>query len=340
MGIGVMANICYYGYIMADKKILLSGIKPTGRPHLGNYFGAMRQFVDMQEEYESYIMIADYHALTSMHDSQILRKSIIDVMIDYLAIGLDAEKCVIFKQSDVPEHTELTWIFNCITTVPYLMRAHAYKDALAKNKEVNAGTFDYPMLMATDILFYNPDVVPVGADQKQHVEFARDTAEKFNQTYGETFKIPEALISPDVGIIPGTDGQKMSKSYGNTIGLFAEYDEIEKAVMKIPTDSRGIGEKKDKTSALYILHKLVSESTVFEKIEKAYDHGGMGYQDIKRLLIESMEKFIAPFREKRRTIAADEKHVLALLQEGGKKARAVATPKMREIRLKVGVALY
>ncbi len=325
---------------MAEKKILLSGIKPTGRPHLGNYFGAMRQFVDMQETYRSFVMIADYHALTSMHDPQALRKSILDVMIDYLAIGLDPEKCVIFKQSDVPEHTELTWIFNCITTVPYLMRAHAYKDALAKNKEVDAGTFDYPMLMATDILFYNPDVVPVGADQKQHVEFARDTAEKFNHIYGDTFKIPEVLIQPDVGVIPGLDGQKMSKSYNNTIGLFAEYDEIKKAIMKIPTDSRSIHEPKDKTAVLYVLHKLISEPAVFEKIEKAYSGGGMGYQDIKHMLIESMEKFIAPFREKRKAIAADEKHVLTTLQEGGKRARLVATPKMQEIRMKVGVALY
>jgi len=325
---------------MAGKKILLSGVKPTGRPHIGNYFGAMRQFVDLQEEYQSFIMIADYHALTSMHDPEELRKSIINVAIDYLAIGLDPEKCIIFKQSDVPEHTELTWIFNCLTSMSYLMRAHAYKDAAAKNKDVSIGLFDYPMLMATDILFYNPDVVPVGADQKQHVEFARDTAEKFNRMYGVTFKIPEALIQPDVGTIPGTDGQKMSKSYNNTISLFAEKDEIEKAVMKMPTDSRSIEEPKDKTSALYVLHKLVSAPAIFEKIDHAYIEGGMGYQDIKHVLIESMEAFIAPFREKRKTIAADEKNVLAILQEGGKEARAVATPKMQEIRRKIGVSLY
>lgn len=325
---------------MADKKILLSGVKPTGRPHIGNYFGAMRQFVEMQEEYQSFYMIADYHALTSMHNPEELRTSILNVAIDYLAIGLDPNKCVIFKQSDVPEHTELTWIFNCITTVSYLMRGHAYKDALAKNKEVDAGTFDYPMLMATDILLYRPDVVPVGADQKQHVEFARDTAEKFNRTYGDTFKIPEALIRPDVGTIPGTDGQKMSKSYHNTIGLFAEHDEIEKAVMKIPTDSKSIDGPKDTTSALYVLHKLVSTSAVFEKINQVYEHGGMGYQDIKHALVESMEAFIAPFRERRKEIAADEAHVLNILQEGGKRARNVAGPKMQEIRKKVGVSLY
>ncbi|TSC72040.1 MAG: tryptophanyl-tRNA synthetase [Parcubacteria group bacterium Gr01-1014_48] len=323
-----------------NRKILLSGIKPTGRPHIGNYFGAMRQFVNLQKEYQSFIMIADYHALTSLHDPEILRRNILDVMIDYLAIGLDPQKCVIFKQSDIPEHTELTWIFNCITTVSYLMRGHAYRDALAKNKEVDAGTFDYPMLMATDILLYNPDVVPVGADQKQHVEFARDTAEKFNRTYGDTFKIPEALILPDVGVIPGIDGQKMSKSYNNTIGLFAEYDEIEKAVMKIPTDSRSIENPKDKMSALYVLHKLVSPPDIFEKINRAYESGGMGYQDIKQVLIQSMEGCIKPFREKRKNIATNERMVLETLKNGGVKARAVAASKMQEVRKKVGVVLY
>ena len=325
---------------MAEKKTMISGIKPTGRPHIGNYFGAMRQFVTMQEQYQSFIMIADYHALTTVENPLELRKNILNVAIDYLAIGLDPEKCVIFKQSDVPEHTELTWIFNCITTMPYLMRAHAYKDALAKNNEVGVGTFDYPMLMATDILFYGPDVVPVGADQKQHVEIARDTAEKFNRIYGETFKIPEALILAEVGVIPGTDGQKMSKSYNNTIGLFAEHDELEKTIMKIPTDSRSVQEPKDTTSALYILHKLVADTAVFEKIDEQFEKGGVGYQEIKHSLIENMEKFIAPFRERRKEIAADEANVLAILQEGGKKARAVAGPKMQEIRQKVGVALY
>ncbi len=323
-----------------NRKTLLSGIKPTGRPHIGNYFGAMRQFVTMQEQYRSFIMIPDYHALTSLNNPDELRKNILNVAIDYLAIDLDPEKCVIFKQSDVPEHTELTWIFNCITTMPYLMRAHAYKDALAKNNEVGVGTFDYPMLMATDILLYSPDLVPVGADQKQHVEIARDTAEKFNRVYGETFKIPEALILAEVGVIPGTDGQKMSKSYNNTIGLFAEKDEIEKAIMKIQTDSRGIDESKDKTSALYILHKLVSDTAVFEKINEQFEKGGVGYQEIKHSLIENMERFIAPFRQKRKEIVADTAHVLAVLQEGGKKARAVAGPKMQEIRKKIGVTLY
>lgn len=325
---------------MAKKKILLSGVKPTGRPHIGNYFGAMRQFVDLQQEYQSYIMIADYHALTTMRDPEGLRESIVNVAIDYLAIGLDPEQCTIFKQSDVPEHTELTWIFNCVMTVPYLMRSHAYKDALAKNKEIGVGTFDYPMLMAADILFYSPDVVPVGADQKQHVEFARDAAEKFNNLYGNTFKIPEPLISPDVGVVPGTDGQKMSKSYGNIIGLFAERTEIEKAVMKIPTDSRSIQESKDANTPLYQLHKIVSDKETFARIAHAYKNGGIGYQEIKETLIESMDRFIAPLRKKRSALAEERKHVLEVLRKGGEQARAIAGPKMQDIRQKVGVAVY
>lgn len=324
----------------SKKKKLLSGVKPTGRPHIGNYFGAMRQFVDLQNQYQSFIMIADYHALITMQDKDELALSIVDVAIDYLAIGLDPQKCVIFKQSDVPEHTELTWIFNCLTSISYLSRAHAYKDALAKNKDMSVGLFDYPMLMATDILLYSSDVVPVGADQKQHVEFARDTAEKFNRIYGETFKIPEALILPDVGVIPGLDGQKMSKSYHNTIPLFADNEEIEKAVMKIATDSKTVGEPKDTTTTLYVLHKLMTPTDRFEKIDRAYRSGGMGYQEIKKELIESMRMFIKPLREKREKIAANREAVLDILKKGGEHAGDATRPMMADIRKKIGVALY
>src|SRR3989344_219284 len=196
----------------------------------------MKQFVEHKDKYESYIFIADYHALTTVQNKEELKKGIIDVALDYLAIGLDPKKVVLFKQSDIPEVTELCWMFNCITTVPYLERAHAFKDASQKAKEVNVGLFDYPMLMASDILIQDSDVVPVGQDQKQHVEYARDTAQKFNRIFGETFKIPEPLILSSVENIPGTDGRKMSKSYGNTIPLFATDEEIKKAVMSIPTD--------------------------------------------------------------------------------------------------------
>ena len=201
------------------KKILLSGIKPTGRLHIANYFGAMRQFLEFQDSYESYIFIADYHAMTTVQNRAELMQNSIDVALDYLAIGLDPKKVTLFKQSDVPQVAELSWIFNCITTMPYLMRAHAFKDAEAKDKEINVGLFDYPMLMAADILIQDADIVPVGKDQKQHVEYARDTAQKFNHVYGEAFKLPEPFIIADVETVPGTDGRKMSKSYDNVIPL-------------------------------------------------------------------------------------------------------------------------
>ena len=219
-----------------NQKIMLSGVKPTGRPHIGNYFGAMRQFVELQNDYRTHIMLADLHALTTVKNAKQLKADTLDLAIDYLAIGLDPNKVTLFKQSDVPEHSELAWIFDCITTMPYLMRAHAYKDAEAKNKELDVGTFTYPMLMAADILLYDTDVVPVGKDQQQHVEYVRDTAEKFNRLFGETFKLPKAMILEAVETVPGLDGQKMSKSYGNTIPLFAKDAEIKKLVMSIVTD--------------------------------------------------------------------------------------------------------
>jgi len=184
-----------------QKKKLLSGVKPTGKPHIGNYLGAMKQFVDLQNEYESFFMIADYHALTSLHDREKLQEHSVSVAVDYLAIGLSPDRATLFRQSDVPQHTELAWIFNCITTMPYLMRSHTFKDAQARNKEISVGTFDYPMLMAADILLYDTDIVPVGQDQKQHIEITRDTAEKFNRLFGQTFKLPEPLILKDVLVI-------------------------------------------------------------------------------------------------------------------------------------------
>jgi tryptophanyl-tRNA synthetase len=325
----------------SSKKILLSGIQATGRPHIGNYFGAMKQFVELQDEYESYIMIADYHALNTIQNPQELSENIIGVATDYLAIGLDPEKVVIFKQSDVQAHTELAWIFNTFTTMPYLMRAHAFKDAEAKNKEISVGTFDYPMLMAADILLYSPDVVPVGQDQKQHVEIARDTAEKFNHLFGETFKLTKELIKDDVKVVPGIDGRKMSKSYGNTIPLFASDEEIKKAVMSIPTDSKGIDEPKDvDNDKVFALHKLFTTGPEYEEIHDKYLNGGMSYKDSKEILITNIQKIIAPLREKRREIALDQKRVIEILKEGSKKANKIAEAKMEEVRTKIGVKLY
>lgn len=314
-----------------SKKVLLSGVQPSGKPHIGNYFGAMKQFVDLQDSYDSYIFIADYHALHSLKNKKEMNENIINVLLDYLAIGLDPQKVTLFKQSDVSEHTELAWIFDTITTMPYLMRAHAFKDAEAKNKEIDVGTFNYPMLMAADILLYDPDIVPVGQDQKQHVEIARDTAEKFNRIFGDTFKLPEPMIIKNMEIVPGLDGRKMSKSYNNIIPLFAEYEEIKKCVMAIVTDSSG-GLPKN----VYAIHKLFRSE---DELKKIYKEKEGKYKELKEVLIEDIEKFIAPLREKRKEFAKNIPEAVAILKEGSKKAKSMASKKMEEIREKIGVAL-
>ncbi|GMU74197.1 MAG: tryptophan--tRNA ligase [Candidatus Campbellbacteria bacterium] len=319
------------------KKILLSGIQPSGALHIGNYFGALKQFVDLQDQYESFVFVANYHALTTIQDKAVLEKNTLDVVLDYLAVGLDPEKTTLFLQSDVPEVTELTWIFNTLVTVPYLSRAHSYKDKTAKGIEATMGLFDYPVLMAADILLPGADVVPVGQDQKQHVEYARDIALKFNSTFGETFKLPEPLIMESVAVVPGTDGQKMSKSYNNTIPLFATRQEIEKAVMSIPTDSQPVAAKKDPEKDLvFQFHKLFAGEKLAE-IERGYREGGLGYADSKKMLVEEIDAFIGPLREMRTEIARDEKRVRDILREGGRKARARAQEKLYEIRQKVGI---
>ncbi len=320
-----------------NKKILLSGIKPTGRPHIGNYFGAMKQFVDMQNDYKSYIFIANYHALTTVSNKKELEESSIDIALDYLAIGIDPQKTTIFLQSDVPEVTELAWIFNCVTTMPFLMRAHAFKDAEAKNKEVNVGLFDYPVLMASDILIQNSDIVPVGKDQKQHVEIARDTAEKFNRIFGETFKLPKHKILEDVETVPGIDGRKMSKSYNNTIPLFSEDDDIKKIVMSIVTDSKMPDEQKNPEECnIFALHKLFSVD-ILNELEKRYEKGDIGYKESKEILAENIIKFITPFREKRSELEKNKDEVLAILKNGGEIARGNARIKMQEVKEKVGL---
>jgi tryptophanyl-tRNA synthetase len=312
------------------KKIMLSGVKPTGRPHIGNYFGAMRQFVELSKTHETLVMLADYHALISTRDPKQLATDTLDLAIDYLALGLDPEQVTIFKQSSVSEHTELSWIFNCLTTMPYLMRAHAYKDAEAKNKEVSVGLFDYPLLMAADILLYDADVVPVGQDQKQHLEIARDTAEKFNREYGETFKLPAPHILEQVKTVPGIDGQKMSKSYGNTIPLFSTDEEIKKLVMSIVTDSSaGI------PTNVYEIHKLLKPET---ELKSLYEVKQGNYKELKEALAADLITFISPFREKREQIAANPEKVLEILAAGGERARARASHKMAVVRQKVGIS--
>src|SRR3989338_5486458 len=316
---------------MAEKKILVSGVKPTGRPHVGNYFGAMKQFVELQHEYQCFIFIADLHALTTVQNKKELEENTAGVLLDYMAIGLDPKNVTLYKQSDVPQVAELAWIFNCLTTMPYLMRAHAYKDAEAKNKEVNVGLFDYPMLMAADILIQDADIVPVGQDNKQHVEIARDTAEKFNRIFGETFKLPEPLILKGVAAVPGIDGRKMSKSYSNTISLFATDEEIEKSVMNIVTDSSG-----ERPENVYAIHALLKDK---EFLDNLYEENKVEYKILKEMLIADIKKFVTPLRERRQKLEQDKNTVLEVLREGGEVARERAEKKMEEIREKVGLKL-
>lgn len=313
----------------SSKKTLLSGAKPTGIPHIGNYFGALKQFVDLQNEYETYIMIADYHALTSVHDAKKLRELTNELVLTYLGIGLDPEKVVLFKQSDVTGHTELSWIFDCITTMPYLMRAHAFKDAEAKDHEINVGVFNYPMLMAADILLYDADVVPVGKDQKQHIEYTRDTAQKFNNTFGDTFKLPKELILEDVETVPGIDGRKMSKSYGNEIPLFGTDAEIKKAVMSIVTDSEG-----DKPEHVYAIHKLFKSE---DELKDLYEEKKGKYKDLKEALLADIIAFVEPMRVRREQYANNPELLAKILNDGAQKAQAKAAEKMKVVRERVGL---
>lgn len=311
------------------KKILFSGVKPTGTAHIGNYFGAMKQWLDLQAEYDCYFMIADYHGLNLIQNAEEMRNNITNLILDYLAIGLDPKKAVLFKQSDVSAHTELTWIFDSITTMPYLMRAHAFKDAEAKDKEINVGTFNYPMLMAADILLYDTDVVPVGQDQKQHIEYTRDTAQKFNNIFGETFKLPEPIILDSVAIVPGTDGRKMSKSYGNTIPLFATRDEISKAVMSIVTDSGT-----DIPTNVYNIHKLVRSEADLKVI---YEENKGKYKILKEKLIDDLDAFIKPMRDKRAEIANNSELIKSVLADGAIRAKEKADAKLLTVKKNIGV---
>ena len=287
----------------------------------------------MKDEYNCMFFIADYHGLNFIQDGPEMKQQIIDLALDYLALGLDPQKSLIYKQSDIPEHTELAWIFDTITTMSYLMRAHAYKDAEANGKEISVGTFNYPMLMAADILMYDADIVPVGQDQKQHVEYARDTAQKFNHIFKkDVFKLPDVKIMSEVAVVPGIDGRKMSKSYGNTIPLFATDEEIEKAVMSIVTDSSG-----EKPERVYAIHKLFKSEL---ELASLYDENKGKYKVLKEALILDIKNFIRPLREKREQLADDTEYVLDVLREGGKRAKLKAERKMEQVREAIGVKLY
>jgi tryptophanyl-tRNA synthetase len=319
----------------------VSGIKPTGRLHFGNYFGAMKQNIDFANtsEFASYVFIADYHALTTVRDGAALRSQTLEAAAAYVACGLDPQKAVLFKQSDVPEVTELTWVFNNLVTMPYMMRAHAFKDAEAKNREVNVGVFDYPVLMAADILAYGADVVPVGQDQKQHVEYARDIAGYYNRAYkAEQFKLPKDLILETVAIVPGVDGQKMSKSYNNHIELFCSDEELRKRVMSIVTDSATPDEKKNPdTNNVFNIHKLFLTASETAELRAKFEKGGYGYKEAKEELLATIMKWREGRKQKFDELMAHPEMLQRILEEGGKKARTRAQETAKEVRKQVGL---
>ena len=317
---------------------ILSGIQPSGKLHLGNYFGMMRPALELQERGEAFLFIADYHALTSVQDPAALRESVRDVALDFLACGLDPERTAFYRQSDVPEVHELAWLLSVVTPMGLLERCHSYKDKIAKGIAPNHGLFAYPVLMASDILIVQSDVVPVGRDQKQHVEVTRDIAIKFNNSYGEVFRIPEPSILQHVAVVPGLDGQKMSKSYGNTIEIFGDPKETKARVMRIVTDSRGLEDAKDPaTCNVFALWQLFANDDERAEMEARYRAGGLGYGTVKKDLWERLQAYFEPMRRRREALAADPAAVDAVLQRGAERARAVARQTLRRARAAVGL---
>lgn len=318
---------------------ILSGIQPSGALHLGNYFGMMRPAIELQDKGEALYFIADYHSMTSLFDANERRKNTLDVALDFLACGLDPEKSVFFKQSDVPEVTELAWLLTTLTPMAMLENCHSYKDKLARGISPNHGIFAYPVLMAADILIYDSNLVPVGKDQKQHVEVTRDIAIKFNNTYGETFVVPKEQIREDTAVVPGTDGDKMSKSYGNTIEIFGDEKSLRKKIMGIMMDSRTPAEPKpdaDKNLAIQLL-RLVSTPEVAKDFEDRLRAGGLGYGDLKKTLFENYWNYFADARKRRAELAANLDHVNKVLADGAARARALAQTVLKRARRNAGL---
>lgn len=317
---------------------VLSGTQPSGRLHIGNYFGAIRQYLDLQVENEAFYFIASYHALTTVQDPKELRALTLGVAMDYLALGLDPERAALFTQQDVPAVTELTWILSCVTPVGLLERAVSYKDKVAQGLMANHGLFAYPVLQAADILIYLSNLVPVGQDQKQHIEITRDIAAKFNAQFGEILVIPEPYILEKTAVVPGVDGRKMSKSYGNEIGVFDEDKSLKKKVMSIVTDSAGVENAKDPAeSTPYLLLSLMASPDETQEWAERYRKGGMGYGEVKKRLLELLEETFGPYRDRRRELEADPDYVADVLREGGRRARLVANGVMEQVREAVGL---
>jgi len=316
---------------------ILTGIQPSGKLHWGNYFGAMKSMFDLQAKGEDMFMfIANFHAMTTVRDGEALRSATRELALDYLACGLDPEKTVVYRQSDVPEVQELAWYLSCLTPMGLLERCHSYKDKMAHGFEATHGLFAYPVLMAADILIMNADLVPVGKDQKQHLEVTRDLAQKFNNAYGETFKLPDAYIPDSVATIPGTDGQKMSKSYHNTIELFDV--SVKKKVMGIVTDSQPMEAKKEpEGNSIYELYKLFATPDEVAAMAEAFRAGGYGYGNAKKALLEAYHRLFDPFKERREELAKDPDSLEDIMRAGAAKARAAAAPVMDKVRRAVGI---
>ncbi|MBE6398833.1 MAG: tryptophan--tRNA ligase [Lentisphaerae bacterium] len=317
---------------------ILTGIQPSGTPHLGNYFGAMRQVCDLQQKGESFLFIADYHALTTNPEPAQLRERIINLTLDFLACGVDVDKTVFFRQSAVPEVCELMWLLNTVTPVGFLERAHSYKDKTAKGFMPNNGLFSYPVLMAADILLYQADLVPVGKDQKQHLEITRDLAIKFNNEYGDIFTIPEGYIQNEVAIVPGIDGQKMSKSYNNTIPIFGKEKALRKTVMSIVTDCKSLEEVKDPENCNVVaLYKLFATPEELEEMKANYRAGNYGYGHAKQALFEKIWAHFEPMRRRRAELEANMDFVEELLRKNGERAREEAAKTLDKVRTAVGL---
>lgn len=317
---------------------ILSGIQPSGTPHLGNYFGMMKPAIELQERGEAFYFVADLHALTTVQNAEALRSYSRELTVDFLACGLDPSRSVFFRQSDVPAVTELAWILSTITPMGLLERCHSFKDKTARGFAASHGLFAYPVLMAADILLYDSDLVPVGKDQKQHLEVTRDIAGKMNETFGQIFKLPEPSIREDSALVPGLDGAKMSKSYNNTIEIFEPEKSLKKKIMSIPTDSTPVeSPKPTENSAILGLYKLVASTSDYDAMEADFRRGGVGYGDLKKRLLGGIWEYFSPLRQRRDEVLADPDLVDRVLADGAEKARAVADDVMRRVRAAVGL---
>jgi tryptophanyl-tRNA synthetase len=317
---------------------ILSGIQPSGVLHIGNYFGMMQPAIALQAQGEAFYFIADYHALTSVRDPKALRENIHRVALDFLACGLDPERAALFRQSDVPQVTELAWILSTVAPMGLLERSHSYKDKLARGMLPSVGLFNYPVLMAADILIYDSDIVPVGKDQKQHIEITRDLAVKINETFGKVFKLPEPRIQAAAEVVPGIDGQKMSKSYGNNIDIFGNEKEMRTLVMSIVTDSTPVKAPKDPSlSTIFQLYSLFATKNEIAEMRERFQKGGTGYGDFKKELFQKLWQYFAPMRKRREEILADKSYVDNVLTRGAMRANEVANQVMQRVRSAVGL---